>query len=347
MTIAYIVPSLTNKGPVIVVNTIVNHIIKHVDCVDVFYFDDELNLNFPCSTYKIAMGTPMDFDKYDIVHSHGYRPDRYIYKWRKKIKKAKTVSTIHADIAQDLKFSYNKFVSLFFTPLWLFYIKYQFVVTVISDKLLRIYAGKFKNIHRVYNGIDIDLNLGNLEIEIVDPINNLKRKGFKIIGTYAFLTRRKGLDQLVSVLQFRKDLAIVIIGEGYAKKELEEQARKLGVIDRVLFFPYIKTPYNYIHLFDVYSMTSRSEGFGLALVEAALTKAAIICSDIEVFHEIFNETQVSFYKLDDIESLSVAIDTSIITKEDKGILAYKHACEVFSGESMAENYLELYKTLIV
>jgi hypothetical protein len=345
MRIAYIVPSLVNKGPVIVVNTIVRNLIGNVSLVDVFFFDADL-LTFPCATFKIDMDIPFDFDAYDIIHSHGYRPDKYLNKWRKKIKKAKTISTIHSDIAQDLKFSYSKTVSLIFTPLWLYYLKNNDAVTVISKKLEKTYHNKYKKLYCIYNGVDIELQESNVVLEIVNEIHALKEKGYLIIGTYASITKIKGIDQIINLLTFRNDLALVVFGEGNEKKKLIAQAIRLGVIDRVLFYPYVATPYNYIDLFDIYAMPSRSEGFGLALVEAALTKAAILCSDIAVFHEIFNEEQVTFFKLEDLEAMSLAVDTAILTKKTKGFNAYNHSVSFFSGKIMANNYLRLYETLL-
>lgn len=345
MRIAYIVPSLVNKGPVVVVNTIVKNLIGKVDLVDVFFFDDDL-LAFPCSTFKIEMNIPFDFDRYDIVHSHGYRPDKYVNKWRKEIKKAKTISTIHSDIAQDLKFSYNRIVSLIFTPLWLYYLRNNDAVAVISKKLEKTYSKNFKKLYCIYNGVDIDLNESNVDLKIVNEIRALKNRGFVIIGTYAVITKIKGIDQIINLLNFRDDLSLVVFGEGKEKKALVEQTMKLGISDRVLFYPYMQNPYNYIPLFDIYAMPSRSEGFGLALVEAALTKAAILCSDIEVFHEIFNEEQVTFFKLEDLEALSLAVDTAVLTNKTKGFNAFNHSVAFFSGKIMADNYLRLYETLL-
>lgn len=345
MRIAYIVPSLVNKGPVVVVNTIVKNLIGKVDLVDVFFFDDDL-LAFPCATFKIDMDIPFDFDDYDIIHSHGYRPDKYVNKWRKEIKKAKTISTIHSDIAQDLKFSYSKTVSLIFTPLWLYYLRNNDAITVISKKLEKIYHKKFKKLYCIYNGVDIDLNESNVEVKVVDEIRALKSRGEIVIGTYASITKIKGIDQIINLLNFRDDVSLVVFGEGDEKKALINQAMRLGISDRILFYPYVQDPYNYIPLFDIYAMPSRSEGFGLALVEAALTKAAIICSDIEVFHEIFNEEHVSFFKLEDPESLSLAVDNAILTREKKGVSASNHAINFFSGEIMADNYIKLYQLLL-
>lgn len=219
-------------------------------------------------------------------------------------------------------------------------------VAVISDKLKSLYKDKFMNLDRVYNGVDIDLDESCVESHYVNKINEFKERNLRVIGSYAAVNKRKGIDQIVNLLSIRKDLALVFIGEGKEVKVLENLAKNIGVYDRVIFFPYSKRPYNYIHLFDIYVMPSRSEGFGLALVEAALTKAAIVCSDIDVFKEIFDDTQATFFKLENINSLDFAVLESLRTKEIKGINAYKKAMDFFSGKIMGQNYLDFYFKLI-
>lgn len=51
MKIAYIVSSLANSGPVIVVCDLVSMMLKHGHEVEVFYFDDKVELDFPCATH--------------------------------------------------------------------------------------------------------------------------------------------------------------------------------------------------------------------------------------------------------------------------------------------------------
>lgn len=346
MKIAYIVPSLVNKGPIVVVHTIVKNIVDKVDLVHVYYFDDDFVLEFPCQTYKLTMDRPINFDDYDVIHTHGYRPDKYISNWKKRIKKAKTVCTIHSDIAQDLKFSYNKLISCVYTPFWLRMMKSHDAVAVISGKLETLYKKKFKSLYKIYNGVDIDLDESKIDAAYDDKINEFRNRNLSIIGTYAAISKRKGIDQIIQLLKIRTDLALVCIGEGNEIKSLLNLAKTIGVYDRVIFFPYLKNPYNYIHLFDVYVMPSRSEGFGLALVEAALANAAIVCSDIEVFHEIFNENEVTFFELENINSLDLAVKSALQTKKLKSVNAYKKANKYFSGEIMGLNYLEFYKKII-
>ena len=38
MKIAYILPSLVNKGPIVVVNNIIRYLKEHVEQIDVYFF---------------------------------------------------------------------------------------------------------------------------------------------------------------------------------------------------------------------------------------------------------------------------------------------------------------------
>ncbi len=69
-------------------------------------------------------------------------------------------------------------------------------------------------------------------------------------------------------------------------------------------------------------MPSRSEGFGLALIEAIQQKIPVICSDIEVFKELFSEKEITFFKLDDTISLKKALETALKIGKQKVELAY-------------------------
>ena len=70
-------------------------------------------------------------------------------------------------------------------------------------------------------------------------------------------------------------------------KELNHCLKNCAYLIELYFSSYQKNPCNYLPYFDVYVMPSYSEGFGLAMVEAALARRAIVCSDIPSFHEIF------------------------------------------------------------
>ena len=76
MRIAYILSSLANSGPIIVAYDLVQLMIRNGHSVEVFYFDDKTDLDFPCATHRIKMKSRFPFSGgFDMIHCHGLRPD--------------------------------------------------------------------------------------------------------------------------------------------------------------------------------------------------------------------------------------------------------------------------------
>ncbi|SCY84913.1 glycosyltransferase family 4 protein [Flavobacterium anhuiense] len=346
MKIAFILPSLVNKGPIIVVHNIVKNLKKSVDLIDVYYFDESnSSLNFECDIYQISKTQFIDFDKYDIIHSHTLRSDLYVYKWKNKIKKAKILTTIHQDTFASFSIRYNRFISSIITLYWC-YVQRQFdgVVAIsnqLKNKYNKLLSGK---ITTIYNGCDI--TEAKTQIEIENLIRQYKNHKYKVLGAYATITQGKGLLQIVKVLDLLPDYVFVLIGEGPYLETIKSYVEKFKLSNQVLFIPYIEAPYSYLSLMDVYMMPSYSEGFGLAMVEAALAKKSIVCSNIPSFNEIFNSDEVCFFELDNLNSLRNSIKTAYLERLQRGERANSKVTMFFTAEKMAENHLLYYKKLL-
>ncbi|MDR3704735.1 MAG: glycosyltransferase family 4 protein [Paludibacteraceae bacterium] len=349
MKIAFIIPSLVNQGPIVVVHNIVTALLDKTDVIiHVYYFDDKKGLDFSCPTIRISMNQSIDFDQYDVIHSHCLRPDKYVAKWKRKskIKRAVTISTLHQDTYKTFSYEYNKLLAYLLTRYWLYFQNKFDVVTTISNQLNNQYSPFLKKLITIYNGCSVDNNvLTERDTGLDKAILKLHEK-YRVLGSYALITKRKGLCQVLEFLKRNTDYAFVLIGDGPALNELKELADKYSLSDRVLFHPYVKNPYCYLDNIDVYVMTSYSEGFGLSMVEAALEGKAIVCSDIPSFNEIFTREEASFFELDNIESLQCAIEFAYHRKKILGEKAYKKAVLKFSSNIMADNYLKLYSDFI-
>jgi glycosyltransferase involved in cell wall biosynthesis len=98
----------------------------------------------------------------------------------------------------------------------------------------------------------------------------------------------------------------------------------------------------------MYAATSRYEPFGLAPLEAALSRCALIANDIPTFHELWGDTAY-YFRYNDADSLARAI---VRLHEDRELrqtyanLAYHRARECFTAERMADEYLALYRRLV-
>ncbi|MFD2998832.1 glycosyltransferase family 4 protein [Pontibacter toksunensis] len=346
MKIAYFLPSLANKGPVIVVRDIVSHL-KNLAEIDVYYFDPIEEVIMGCSTRRISMFESIDFEKYDILHSHMLRPDAYLYLHQRKIK-GKRISTLHNYVEADLRNSYNGIISFTFTKLWkLLLSKHDLLVALsahMKDYYLNLYGNK--KVSHIYNGRNVNkAESASISKEDVEVIMNFKGNSL-LLGAAAELTDRKGIDQSLYLLAQNPELKLLIVGDGPRKKFLTDLSIKLQVHDRCLFLGYRHNGFRYYRFFDIYAMTSRSEGFPLALIEAAAFGLPTLSSDLPVFKETFTDKEVSFYLLENIDSMQQAFEKLVKNRKEYSTNICSKYFRCYTAQTMALNYLETYKKLI-
>lgn len=98
----------------------------------------------------------------------------------------------------------------------------------------------------------------------------------------------------------------------------------------------------------IYAATSRYEPFGLAPVEAALSRCAIVANDIPSFREIWGET-ACYFRTDDPDSLRETIGR---LRKDQALrrnyaeLAYLRARHRFTADRMVDEYIDLYRSVV-
>jgi glycosyltransferase involved in cell wall biosynthesis len=345
MKIAFILPSLARKGPVIVAKDCIDQLYEKIN-FEVFYFDNIVELRFNCPTYRISFSDDIDFEKYDIIHSHMYRPNKYIWKNRKKIT-GKTVTTVHCDLRKDLLFNYNIIISLVFRWIWLLFIRSHDKVVVLTKYIMHIYYQHYipeKKMVCIYNGRPLPC-IGTIDYFDRLCIDKIRNAGFKIIGTNASLTRRKGLHYIINILPYMSDFVFVVVGDGKEMKHLKKLAIRLNVNNRCYFLGSKNDALSYLVYYDVYAMPSMSEGFSLALIEATMSKRSCVCSDIEIMHEIFSSDEVTFCKPNNKNSLRDAILEAYLKREEKGRKAYERSSRYYTSKIMGQCYLDLYNSL--
>lgn len=99
---------------------------------------------------------------------------------------------------------------------------------------------------------------------------------------------------------------------------------------------------------SMYAATSRYEPFGLAPVEAALSKCALIANDIPSFRELWGSSAF-YFKRNDPDSLAHAIATFSENPPLRRLYAeqaYECARSRFTANCMMDEYEDLYKTLV-
>lgn len=99
---------------------------------------------------------------------------------------------------------------------------------------------------------------------------------------------------------------------------------------------------------SAYAATSAYEPFGLAAVEAALSRCALIVNDIPVFHELWGDAAF-YFKRNDAGSLAMAIEflaTEEQQRREYANRAYERASTNFITERMVSQYEQIYCQLV-
>lgn len=342
MKVAYILPRIQNKGSISLFQILTNNLENEFD---IFYLkDNDGEITFKNNPQKNSILKPIKFKEYDIIHSSGFIPDLYIFFWS-FFYKFKKVTTVHSYIEEDLKHTKGKVFSIIISYLWKkIWIRYD-KVFVLSKDAKKYYENLKIKTKVINSGCDIKLNEKFILKEDIEKINKLKKK-YKIIGTNAILTTIKGIDQLILFLEKNKEYGLIIIGDGKEKNNLIQLAKIKNVYNRCLFLGYRLHAYNYIKFYNIYAMPSRSEGFGLALIEAMAQKKLLLCSDLPVFKELFTDEEVSFFELENILDMEKAIKKLEEHEKEYKTNSYNKYYQEYTGKKMAKRYLEAYKEIL-
>lgn len=343
MKILLIVASRARKGPVLVARDIATGLVAAGYSVEVWYLDEAGTLDFPCPARKFEWGLMKRLAEFDVLHSHSLRPDALAWLLRRVFRrKMRYVTTIHNYVEQDLRFEYGPLVSTVFSRVWRFLWRSSDTCVALTHHALDYYLATQPelNVRVVYNGRPRH-TITQLGIEDSQTVSNLKRD-YRIIGATALVTERKGLDQLVRALPTLLEYAVLVIGNGPGLAGLQELAHQLGVADRLVCLGFRDNARDFLPLMDIYAMPSRSEGMPLAMLEAASSGVPIVCSDIPVFRELFNDDEVVFFGLDNIVSLERAVHTATARAVEQSRKARERFESAYSLQAMTLGYLRIY-----
>lgn len=98
----------------------------------------------------------------------------------------------------------------------------------------------------------------------------------------------------------------------------------------------------------IYAATSQYEPFGLAPLEAAFSRCALVASDIPSFRELWDGAAV-FFRDNDPESLRDAVITLLedeALRQQMANRAWRHARQRFTADRMVSEYMGLYQSLV-
>lgn len=351
MRIAFLIPAIDAMGPNIFIQNLIAGLapFHDVEC-EVFHFDrgskDIRQLVFPVKVTKLDFSKKYDFVGFDIIHSNMPVPDLYVAKY-KLYKHYVCVTTMHCFYETDLVQRKGLVKGLIEKNIWKFGLNRLQNAIVSSSFMKKYYEQELSNKH---NFEIIPYGIPKLEVQetdacILDKINNLKKE-YKLVCSCGTLIKRKGFHQLVNYLSHNKSVAVVLFGRGVLECELRDQAKKLGVENRLLFLGYMNAPYRYYRLMDAFAMCSNSEGFGIALLEAMQLGVPIVCTNLPIYKDYFSDNEVGLFEYDCQDTFNNAVDKVLSHKDYYSAKSLILSKTIFSVENMGKRHYEYYQTLL-
>ena len=140
---------------------------------------------------------------------------------------------------------------------------------------LTLFKPRSENAHKLVTDM-LQLGTGTLSIVNVGRLNPVKDQATLL---HAMVHVRAAISDAV---------VLVIIGGGKLQKELESLTKKLGVEDSVHFFGDRSDVKDLLPGFDIFVLSSISEGYSISLLEACASALPIIATDVGGNGEIVN-----------------------------------------------------------
>jgi len=231
----------------------------------------------------------------DIVHTHLNKADFYGRIAAKKTGVKLIYSTCHNYSTHHKGADVNK--TSIFDYIDNFVVKYSGSYLIAISEIVKKYLinrdKRFDSITDViYNGVNISKKNYQLEENEIDLLRikyNVSKDDFLICLSGRF-DKQKGhlflLDALSEKIKERKNIKIIMPGDGILKKEVENYVSKNDLNEFVILPGFHKDIEKIIEISDLTIVPSLWEGFGLVVIESMVKKKVVLASDTGGIPEI-------------------------------------------------------------
>lgn len=154
------------------------------------------------------------------------------------------------------------------------------------------------------------------------------------------------LLQAFALLREKKDIRLVILGEGRQRTELTALARKLGIANDVDMLGFVDNPYQYMSRASVFALTSQYEGLPGALIQALACGCPVVSTDCPGGSaEILEHGEFGrLVPIKDPGALAAALYAALESVNDEARL--KQRAAAFSVRNASRRYLEFMDNIV-
>lgn len=277
----------------------------------------------------------------DIVHLHVPNPAAVLAYMLSGVR-AKLVVTYHSDVVRQ------RFLELAFRPILFAALKRASAIISTTPNLIdssRVLSRYRDRCHVVPFGIPIG-EVGRGQEKAADL---RKVYGNRVLLTVGRLVYYKGLDTLIDAMK-SIDAHLLIVGEGPLRQDLERQARRIGVADRVTFLGGVDDVDPYYQLADLFVLASntRSEAFGIVQIEAMAHGKPVVNTQLDSgvpYVSRHGETGITVPP-NEPKALASAINVLLddaVARQTYGEAARRRVESEFSLDRMVAKTIEVYE----
>jgi len=209
------------------------------------------------------------------------------------------------------------------------------------------------NVATIYNGIDTERYEGTAGS---DPIRRELGigPGALVVGAVGSLYAVKGhvhlIRALADVARDLPDVACIVAGRGELRAELEDEARRLGLHDRVRFLGYRSDVPRLLAAMDVFVLPSLSEGLPLSLLEAMAAGVPVVATEVGGNAEVIDDGATGFLVPPRRSDLLAERIREVLGDRSRAramsLRARRSVQERFSADRMVRDYERLFGGLL-
>lgn len=168
------------------------------------------------------------------------------------------------------------------------------------------------------------------------------------VVTVAGLYKRKGIQDLLDAFsRMEADANLYVVGEGPYRQELEKQVARLGLNERVFFVGFSAKVRDYMSSCDLFVLASHSEPAGLVLLEARMSGAPILASNVGGIPSMLKPAAGLAFRPHDPDGLSRLLDDILLSPSALEDLRQRSldGLEYYSTSRVAAEVLSVYSAI--
>ncbi len=222
-----------------------------------------------------------------------------------------------------------------------------------GSRLTGLFSEHPEKVRIVPNGISLGEFVGQ------KPAEDVRREigageGTQMVGVLAALRPEKDLGTFLraaaEVHRARPEARFVFIGEGNERPKLEAQARELNIAEHVLFLGDRRDVPDLLHALDVFALSSATESFPNAILEAMAARRAVVATRVGGTPELVEEGVTGYLvPVGDAEAMARRIVELIhdpAKRRAMGEAGRRRAEREFSPARMRQKLEEVYDRLL-